>query len=148
RLGGQSFMIHRDLNQYYTQLDEGKKPIMMLTGKPVIGEWLYRLQAGIEKGRVDLTKLTEQYHLFAPLIKQWHQVGLLENEDYCIRLTLSGRFWSSNIVQALQQLLLQLNNPEYIEIQKKMAQARQAMNSHPRVAKSNTEKSKHPHQIS
>lgn len=148
RLGGQSFMIHRDLNQYYTQLDEGKKPIMMLTGKPVIGEWLYQLQAGIEKGRVDLTKLTEQYHLFAPLIKQWHQVGLLENEDYCIRLTLSGRFWSSNIVQALQQLLLQLNNPEYIEIQKKMAQARQAMDSHPRVAKSNTEKSKHPHQIS
>lgn len=29
-----------------------------------------------------------------------------------------------------------------------MAQARQSMNSHPRVAKSNTEKSKHPHQIS
>jgi len=52
---------------------------------------------------------------------------LLQNEDRCLRLTLSGRFWSSNIVQALQQLLLQLNNPEHIELQQKMAQARQAM---------------------
>ncbi|PXZ04306.1 heme anaerobic degradation radical SAM methyltransferase ChuW/HutW [Gilliamella apicola] len=139
KLDGQSFMIHRDLSQYYALLDQGKKPLMMLTGKPLVGDWLHKLQAGIEKGRVDLTQLTNQAELFDPLIKQWHAVGLLQNEDHCLRLTLSGRFWSSNIVQALQQLLLQLNNPEHIELQQKMAQARQAMQQGNGMPKS------HPH---
>lgn len=139
KLDGQSYMIHRDLNQYYALLDQGKKPLMMLTGKPLLGDWLHKLQAGIEKGRVDLTQLTNQAELFDPLIKQWHEVGLLQNEDPCLRLTLSGRFWSSNIVQALQQLLLQLNNPEHIELQNKMAQARQAMQQGNGMPKS------HPH---
>lgn len=139
KLDGQSYMIHRDLNQYYSLLDQGKKPLMMLTGKPLLGDWLHKLQAGIEKGRVDLTQLTNQAELFDPLIKQWHEVGLLQNEDRCLRLTLSGRFWSSNIVQALQQLLLQLNNPEHIELQNKMAQARQAMQQGNGMPKS------HPH---
>ncbi|MCX8581502.1 heme anaerobic degradation radical SAM methyltransferase ChuW/HutW [Gilliamella sp. B3482] len=139
KLDGQSYMIHRDLNQYYALLDQGKKPLMMLTGKPLLGDWLHKLQAGIEKGRVDLTQLTNQAELFDPLIKQWHEVGLLQNEDRCLRLTLSGRFWSSNIVQALQQLLLQLNNPEHIELQNKMAQARQAMQQGNGMPKS------HPH---
>lgn len=139
KLDGQSYMIHRDLNQYYALLDQGKKPLMMLTGKPLLGDWLHKLQAGIEKGRVDLTQLTNQAELFDPLIKQWHGVGLLQNEDRCLRLTLSGRFWSSNIVQALQQLLLQLNNPEHIELQNKMAQARQAMQQGNGMPKS------HPH---
>lgn len=139
KLDGQSYMIHRDLNQYYALLDQGKKPLMMLTGKPLLGDWLHKLQAGIEKGRVDLTQLTNQAELFDPLIKQWHEVGLLQNEDRCLRLTLSGRFWSSNIVQALQQLLLQLNNPEHIELQNKMAQARQAIQQGNGMPKS------HPH---
>lgn len=147
RLGGQSFMIHRDLSQYYTQLDQGKKPIMMLTGKPLIGEWLYQLQAGIEKGRIDLKKLTQHYQLFEPLIDQWHQVGLLKNKDYCMLLTLSGRFWSSNMLQALQQLLLQLNNPEYIELQKKKKQARQSNHCQPAMPHSAINTAKHPHNI-
>lgn len=127
RLGGQSFMLHRDLTPYYALLDQGKKPLMMLTGKSLLGDWLHQLQAGIEKGRVDLTKLTTRSELFDPLIKQWHQVGLLQDQDRCMNLTLSGRFWSSNILQALQQLLLQLNNPEYIEMQKQMAQKKPSM---------------------
>ena len=140
KLDTHSYMLHRDLNQYYMQLDQGKKPLMMLTGKSLLGDWLHQLQAGIEKGRVDLTKLTEHSHLFDPLIKQWHQVGLLQDEDHCLRLTLSGRFWSSNILQALQQLLLQLNNPEHIELQHKMAKAKQAMKGHPAMPGAHSEK--------
>ncbi len=148
RLGGQSFMLHRDLNQYYAQLDQGKKPIMMLTGQPLVGEWLYQLQAGIEKGRVDLTKLTPHFQLFEPLIAQWHQVGLLKNKDHCMFLTLSGRFWSSNMLQALQQLLLQLNNPEYIELQQKRAQAGLSNNGQSAMPHSVIKNAKHPHNIS
>lgn len=127
KLGGQSYMIHRNLEQYYALLDQGQKPIMMLTGKTLLGDWLHQLQAGIEKGRIDLTKLTTDSQLFDPLIEQWHQAGLLLDTDRCMRLTLAGRFWSSNILQALQQLLLKLNNPEHLELQQKMQQARQAM---------------------
>lgn len=129
RLGGQSFMLHRNLEQYYALLDQGKKPLMMLTGKTLLGDWLHQLQAGIERGRIDLTQLTDAYHLFDPLIKQWHQAGLLQDTDHCMRLTLSGRFWSSNILQALQQLLLKLNNPEHIALQEQMQKARKAMQS-------------------
>lgn len=120
RLDGQSFMLHRELTEYYAQLKQGKKPLMMLTGKSLLGNWLHQLQAGIEKGRVDLPALTDQSALLDPLIEQWQQNGLLENDNRCLRLTPSGRFWSSNLLQALQQVLLQLNNPEYLKIQEKM----------------------------
>lgn len=136
RLGGHSFMLNRDLASYYAQLDQGKKPLMMLTGKPLIGDWLYKLQAGIEKGRIDLNGLTDHAELFDPLIEQWYQVGLLKNQAHCLQLTLSGRYWSSNILQALQQLLLQLNNPEHIELQQKMATARQSMKAMQGMSKS------------
>lgn len=133
RLDGQSFMLQRELAEYYAQLKLGKKPIMMLTGKSLLGDWLYKLQAGIEKGRVDLPSLTEQSVLLDPLIEQWQQAGLLKNDERCLRLTPAGRFWSSNLLQALQQVLLQLNNPEHLKFQEKMMQIRK------------TGKAGHPH---
>lgn len=99
---------------------------MMLTGQSLPGEWLYQLQAGIEQGRVDLAALTTQAHLLDPLLEQWQQAGLLVNDARCLLLTPSGRFWSSNLLQALQQLLLSLNNPEHLERQEKMMQMRQS----------------------
>ncbi|MCO6504600.1 MAG: heme anaerobic degradation radical SAM methyltransferase ChuW/HutW [Snodgrassella sp.] len=126
RLDGQSFMLQRELSEYYAQLKQSKKPLMMLTGKPLLGNWLYQLQAGIEQGRVDLPMLTAQSALLDPLIDQWQQSGLLVNDARCLRLTPSGRFWSSNLLQALQQILLQLNNPEQIKLQEGMMQIRKS----------------------
>lgn len=126
RLDGQSFMLQRDLAEYYAQLQQGKKPLMMLTGQSLLGDWLYQLQAGIERGRVELPALTTQSTLLNPLIEQWQQSGLLVSDDHCFRLTPSGRFWSSNLLQALQQLLLELNNPEHLKLQEKMMQIRKS----------------------
>lgn len=122
RLNGHSFMLHRDLAEYYAQMQSGKKPLMMLTDKSLLGSWLHQLQAGIEVGRVNLPALTSQAELLEPLLMQWQQAGLLINERGYARLTPSGRFWSSNLLQALQQLLLALNNPEHLEWQEKMMQ--------------------------
>ncbi|OCG42879.1 hypothetical protein A9G28_04965 [Gilliamella sp. Fer1-1] len=83
--------------------------------------------------------------MFEPLINQWHKVGLLQNTDHCLLLTLSGRFWSSNILQALQQLLLQLNNPEYIELQQKMAQEKRTTGSQQMMPHSAIKQAKDPH---
>lgn len=126
RLATHSFMLARDLTHYYAQLDHNQKPIMMMTGKSLVGDWLYKLQAGIEKGRVDLCQLTDQARLFSPLIEQWYQAGLLKNSELCLRLTTDGRFWASNLLQALQQLLLELHHPEHAKLQQKMAAMRQA----------------------
>lgn len=112
KLKDKSFMIQRNLDDYYAQLDQGKKPLAMLLQGNKQLNWLHLLQGGIECGRVDLPAMTTQPELLAPLIDQWHQAGLLTDNKLCFRLTTSGRFWASNLLSALQKLLLQINEPE------------------------------------
>ncbi|WVD65369.1 heme anaerobic degradation radical SAM methyltransferase ChuW/HutW [Orbus sturtevantii] len=111
-LNGQSFMIDRNLERYYQQLNKQQKPLMMMLQPGSQLGWLHRLQGGIEAGRVDLNALTIHANQLLPLIKQWHQVGLLMSDHLILRLTTSGRFWASNLLFALQKLLMVLNEPE------------------------------------
>ncbi|WVD63972.1 heme anaerobic degradation radical SAM methyltransferase ChuW/HutW [Utexia brackfieldae] len=112
KLNGQSFMVERDLNQYYQQLDNQHKPLMMLMQPAANLQWLHLLQGDIESGRIDITRLTTQAQQLAPLIAQWHQAGLLTSAALCTKLTTAGRFWASNLLSALQKLLMQLNEAE------------------------------------
>jgi anaerobilin synthase len=109
KLNGQSFMIDRDLGRYYQQLDQQQKPIMMMfqAGKQL--PWLHQLQGMIEAGRLDLAPLTSYSQQLMPLIKQWYQVGLLTSDERCTKLTIDGRYYASNLLSALQNLLMQLN---------------------------------------
>lgn len=111
-LNGQSFMIERNLENYYKQLDAQQKPLMMILQAGPQLTWLQLLQGGIEAGRVDLNRLTVQINALLPLIQQWHQAGLLMDDSPILRLTISGRFWASNLLFALQKLLMALNEPE------------------------------------
>lgn len=111
KLDDKSFMLQRDLTQYYSQLDQGQKPLAMLLQGNRQLHWLHLLQGGIECGRVDLLAITQQPELLAPLIAQWHQAGLLVENSLCFNLTTAGRFWASNLLSALQTLLLQINEP-------------------------------------
>jgi putative heme utilization radical SAM enzyme HutW len=108
-LNGQSYMMARNLTQYYQSLDENKKPIAMMTSANAERHWRHQLQAGIEVGRIDLSRLTAEPALLQPLIDQWQQSGLIKDNSHCLRLTDDGRFWSSNLMQALQHILPQLN---------------------------------------
>ncbi len=47
----------------------------------------------------------------APLLTQWHQKGLSRDASTCLRLTNEGRFWASNILQSLNELIQVLNAP-------------------------------------
>ncbi|TEA28151.1 heme anaerobic degradation radical SAM methyltransferase ChuW/HutW [Candidatus Schmidhempelia bombi] len=109
KLNGQSFMIDRNLAHYYQQLDQQQKPIMMMfqAAKPL--QWLHQLQGMIEAGRLDLALLTPHSQQLMPLIKQWYQVGLLTSDERCTKLTIDGRYYASNLLSALQHLLMQLN---------------------------------------
>ncbi|RKS87743.1 anaerobic coproporphyrinogen III oxidase [Orbus hercynius] len=116
KLQDKSFMVQRNLDHYYANLDQGKKPLAMLLQGNKQLKWLHLLQGGIECGCVDLNAITSQPELLAPLINQWYQAGLICEDKLCFRLTTQGRFWASNLLSALQKLLLQINEPQLAQI--------------------------------
>lgn len=111
-VNGYSWMIERSLDNYYQKITDNQKPLMMMSRTTDSGfRWRHELQAGIECGRVDLAKLSPQATLLSPLLNQWYQAGLVEDDFLCMKLTNEGRFWASNLLTSLQQLILQLNTP-------------------------------------
>ncbi|KAA9000622.1 heme anaerobic degradation radical SAM methyltransferase ChuW/HutW [Affinibrenneria salicis] len=111
-LNGQAYMMERNLERYYQMLDAGQKPIAMMTPAGGGAAWQHQLQAGIEVGRVRLPALTRRAGELQPLLSQWHQAGLVCDDSTCLRLTDDGRFWANNLLQALQQIIPQLNSDE------------------------------------
>jgi len=107
--------------------------VMILQSGPQL-IWLRKLQGGIEAGRVDLNDLTDHAEQLLPLVKQWCKAGLLMNDDLLMSLTVSGRFWASNLLFALQKLLMQLNEPDLNK--KQMVNSSSSdMNGHLHIAK-------------
>ena len=74
-------------------------------------QWRHTLQAGVETARVPLDALTPHAAKLAPLLTQWHKAGLTQDDSTCLRLTNEGRFWASNILQSLDDLIQELNAP-------------------------------------
>lgn len=114
-VNGWSWMVERNLNAWHASIAEGKKPLMMMTRTQEQGfQWRHILQAGVETARIPLNELTPRAAELAPLLAQWHKVGLIKDASDCIRLTREGRFWASNILQSLQELIQQLNAPHAV----------------------------------
>jgi len=112
-VNGYSWMIERDLNAWHASVAAGKKPIMMMMRTVDPGfQWRHKLQAGVETARVPLDELTPHAGQLAPLLSQWHLAGLTRDTSSCLRLTDEGRFWASNILQSLQDLIQQLSQPK------------------------------------
>ncbi|AOF16437.1 TPA: heme anaerobic degradation radical SAM methyltransferase ChuW/HutW [Yersinia enterocolitica] len=111
-LQGHAYMQHRSLDNYYRLIDSGQKPLMIMTQASGEHPWRAKLQSGIEVGRLDLSELITDPYLLMPLIAQWHQSHLLKDDSFCLRLTDSGRFWASNIMQALQNIIPSLITSE------------------------------------
>ncbi|HEO0715855.1 TPA: heme anaerobic degradation radical SAM methyltransferase ChuW/HutW [Yersinia enterocolitica] len=111
-LQGHAYMQHRSLDNYYRLIDNGQKPLMMMTQASGEHPWRAKLQSGIEVGRLDLSELITDPYPLMPLIAQWHQSHLLKDDSFCLRLTDSGRFWASNIMQALQNIIPSLITTE------------------------------------
>lgn len=111
-LQGHAYMQHRSLDNYYRLIDSGQKPLMMMTQASGEHPWRAKLQSGIEVGRLDLSELVANPNPLMPLIAQWHQCHLLKDNSFYLRLTDSGRFWASNMMQALQHLIPSLITAE------------------------------------
>lgn len=87
--------------------------MMMRTAERAF-QWRHTLQAGVETARVPLDELTPHAEKLAPLLAQWHNAGLTLDASTCLRLTHEGRFWASNILQSLDELIQQLNSPRIV----------------------------------
>lgn len=111
-VNGYSWMIERNLTTWHEAIAEGRKPLMMMmrtSGNR--SQWRQPLQAGVENARIPLDELTPDAEKLKPLLAQWHRAGLTHDATTCLRLTNEGRFWASNILQSLDELLQQLDLP-------------------------------------
>lgn len=110
-VNGYSWMVERNLTTWHESIDAGKKPLMMMCAADRGFQWRHTLQAGVETARVPLDELTPRAGELAPLLAQWHRAGLTRDVSTCLRLTNEGRFWASNILQSLDELIQKLNTP-------------------------------------
>ncbi|KGT93048.1 hypothetical protein NG99_12670 [Erwinia typographi] len=85
--------------------------MMMMQTQESAFQWRHILQSGIETARVPLEELTSRARELTPLLDQWHRAGLTKDASTCLRLTDEGRFWASNILLSLQELIQALNTP-------------------------------------
>ncbi len=109
-LDGQAYMLERHLERYCQRVRRGEKPIAMMTARHAPELWQHPLQGGIETGRVALPALTGHSDALQPLLSQWWRAGLIMDDSPCMRLTVEGRFWANNLLQALRILLPQLES--------------------------------------
>ena len=111
-VNGYSWMVERNLSAWHESIAAGKKPLMMMMRTAERGfQWRHLLQSGVETARVPLDALTPHAAKLAPLLAQWHRAGLTLDDSTCLRLTNEGRFWASNILQSLDELIQALNTP-------------------------------------
>lgn len=109
-VNGYSWIGERNLDAWHAAVAAGEKPLMMMMRTMERGfQWRHHLQAGVETARVALDELTPRAAELIPLLEQWHQAGLTKDASTCLRLTNEGRFWASNILQSLQELIPMLN---------------------------------------
>ncbi|WP_437613401.1 heme anaerobic degradation radical SAM methyltransferase ChuW/HutW [Erwinia sp. V71] len=111
-VNGYSWLGERNLDAWNSAVAAGEKPLMMMMRTMEQGfQWRNTLQACVETARVPLEELTPHASALTPLLNQWHQAGLTKDTSTCLRLTDEGRFWASNILQSLQELIQTLNMP-------------------------------------
>lgn len=111
-VAGQSYMMARNLEGYAQALANGRKPIAMMTPASPDYRWRLALQGGIDSGFCDLLQVLDNPAPLLPLLEQWQQRGLLRLNGSRFHLTPDGRFWASNLLQALQTLIPQLLLPQ------------------------------------
>ena len=103
-VGDYSVMQMRDLEKYIAMIDEGKKPIMVMSGKSPYDDVHKRISQNMEQGYLDLHKLVQAYpelQQLEELLQIWCQNGMLDKGDAMYFQTQAGRFWQNNLTQSL-----------------------------------------------
>ncbi|WP_120797074.1 heme anaerobic degradation radical SAM methyltransferase ChuW/HutW [Thiocapsa rosea] len=108
-IGRYSYSLTADLDPYREAIRRGDKPLGTLHVADALAPLRDRIAGGIEIGCLDLSYIeaVEAPGLLPtlePLFDQWAQAGLLRRDGSLIHLTTAGRFWSPNLLRALNRV--------------------------------------------
>ena len=116
---GVFYINNGDYTAWMQAVQSGVKPWVMAV-RPRPRHALFKaLAEGMEQGGLDLADLEKNFGVpvqdsCQPLLRQWHDVGLVNWEEGRLVLTLAGQFWQVNLSQLLQEYLeMQLENAEH-----------------------------------
>ncbi len=102
-----------NVEEYLRRCNSGEKPVAMLTAPPEDLEVLRVILGQMEHCRLNLDDLSavlarapararsDARVLYAPLLDNWKEAGLVAQDGPWVELTLAGQFWQVNLSQAL-----------------------------------------------
>lgn len=109
-IGRYSYSVAGKLTQYREDIAAGRKPLGSMSVSDDLQAARNHVIAGFEVGRLDLRgldvpRVVDTASLFAPLLEQWQTAGLVQINNDVVHLTTAGRFWYSNLIAALNDIL-------------------------------------------
>lgn len=127
KVGTYRVMLERDVKRYIQRIDNGEKPLMMMTAAPVSAEVHDAIKNQLKLGYLDLAQLAADYDPrlaeIQILLDLWEQRGLVQREKGLTRLTVAGQFWYVNLTQSVLECVNALFHGEWSwKVQKIAAQ--------------------------
>lgn len=108
-LGGLSYTVMGDLEAYRAAVLAGRKPYGMMFTSDALHGLRNVITGELERGRLDLSRLDHAAGAplsaaLEPLFAQWQAAGLLTRKPHLLELTVAGRFWYGNLINAFHEL--------------------------------------------
>ncbi len=111
-LGGWFLFNQSNVERYLERCNSGEKPVAMVAAPPenlsvmrVILEQMEQCRLNLDDVGAALSRCdareTDAYALYAPLLENWEEAGLVTREGPWVELTQAGQFWQVNLTQAL-----------------------------------------------
>ena len=111
-LKGHYYFVANDYRPWLAGVDNGEKPISILTAPHPLAELDKTIAAAFDLGRLDLGRLDAYCRqparrILDPLLEQWQQAALITLNDEWVEPTLAGQFWHVNLAQLMIEYLHQ-----------------------------------------
>jgi oxygen-independent coproporphyrinogen-3 oxidase len=105
-LHGYRYANSRDYATYMQQIEDGVKPLAMLSYPAQNRALANLISDGFDLGTLNLQALHNATDIplsewCLPLLQQWQRAGLLKLSDNWLKLTRPGEFWQVTMAQAL-----------------------------------------------
>lgn len=116
-LGGYSYSLSDDLESYSSRTEAGAKALSGMRRSDAHQPLRDAITASIERGRIALRRVLPKAEaasltVIEPLLDQWVAAGLATwTFDDTLDLTTAGRFWGTNLIGALSEVLIASSHP-------------------------------------
>lgn len=103
-------MMHRKVEDWSNLVEQGIKPVAMLMAPPK--DWCLSraISENMELNYLNPKKLSAEFNadlsaLWAPVLSNWQEAGLMEKEGDFYNLTIAGQFWQTRLTQLLMETI-------------------------------------------